>query len=422
MSGRGRGRKSQKKLEENAAITTIDANINNKIENIDENGEKQITTIVGAVTTKTRNSRKKQFPVIALVTPDGIEGSLVAEHRKPLIAHLPIVSSDVTFYDIPKYDPSPDAMKDPVPYDYTDNFFTNAQDHLAFGEFKSYDNKENISNNNKLSTMELDNNNFSNYNMANDITNNVTNCNVNGVNLSLSMIPHINGTCTGTGSAPASSTVLNSITSIGNNVKQNDSINFYRKGTLLLAYKNSSELKEIPSSTTVACFWDCHPFHGKPCVMPIRDHGDHIEVDGNYCSPECMVAHLFDMPIDIHARWERMSLINRIYSINYGTNIVPASNRNVLTLFGGLLSIEQYRALLQSHKVRVDIHYPPMISILATMDTKPIDFYDTYMNKNSLDTNKERLQKAEEQLKLRRSKPLKAFESTLDAYINLKIH
>jgi hypothetical protein len=117
-----------------------------------------------------------------------------------------------------------------------------------------------------------------------------------------------------------------------------------------------------------------------------------------------------------------MSLINRIYSINYGTNIVPASNRNVLTLFGGLLSIEQYRALLQSHKVRVDIHYPPMISILATMDTKPIDFYDTYMNKNSLDTNKERLQKAEEQLKLRRSKPLKAFESTLDAYINLKIH
>jgi hypothetical protein len=412
MSGRGRGRKSQKKLEENVAIATIDATISNIAENVDENGEKQITTIVGAVTTKTRNSRKKQFPVIALVTPDGIEGSLVAEHRKPLIAHLPIVSSDVTFYDLPKYDPSPDAMKDPVPYDYTDNIFTNAQDHLTFGEFKSYDNKENISNNNELATLELDNMNFSNYNTINNTINDTINNNVNNVTFGHS---NANGTA-------VTASTSNAITVAGNNVKQNDSINFYRKGTLLLAYKNSSELKEIPSSTTVACFWDCHPFHGKPCVMPIRDHGDHIEVDGNYCSPECMVAHLFDMPIDMHARWERMSLIHRIYSIDYGTNIVPASNRNVLTLFGGLLSIEQYRALLQSHKVRIDVHYPPMISILATMDTKPIDFYDTYMNKNSLDTNKERLQKAEEQLKLRRSKPLKAFESTLDAYINLKIH
>lgn len=410
MSGRGRGRKSQKKLEENAVIPTISAvveevNVNNTVgetvgEKVGDNGEKQITTIVGAVTTKTRNSRKKQFPVIALVTPDGIEGSLVAEHRKPLIAHLPIVSSEVTFYDLPKYDPSLDKIKEPEPYDYNDNIFTTAQDHLTFGEFKSYENKENASNENELAKMEIDSAHFSNFNTGV----------VQNVALSVIQSPSVNG----------SSNALMTTTP-GNNLKQNDSINFYKKGTLLLAYKNSSELKEIPSSTTVACFWDCHSFHGKPCVMPIRDHGDHIEVDGNYCSPECMVAHLFDMQIDMHTRWERMSLIHRIYAIEHGKNIVPASSRNVLTLFGGLLSIEQYRALLQSHKVRIDVHYPPMISILATMDTKPIDFYDTYMNKNSLETNKERLQKAEEQLKLRRSKPLKAFESTLDAYINLKI-
>lgn len=405
MSGRGRGRKSQKKLEENAQIpiiSAIDDSVNNIAgEGVDNNGERQITTIVGAVTTKTRNSRKKQFPVIALVTPDGIEGSLVAEHRKPLIAHLPIVSSEVTFYDLPKYDPSPDKIKEPEPYDYTDNIFTTVQDHLTFGEFKSFENKETISNENELSNIEMDNNVFSNYNIS--VSQNAA--------LSIVQSSSVNG----------GSTLTNAITTVGNNAKQNDSINFYKKGTLLLAYKNSSELKEIPSSSTIACFWDCHSFHGRPCVMPIRDHGDHIEVDGNYCSPECMVAHLFDMSIDMHTRWERMSLIHRIYSIEHGKNIVPAPSRNVLTLFGGLLGIEQYRALLQSHKVRIDVHYPPMISILATMDTKPIDFYDTYMNKNSLETNKERLQKAEEQLKLRRSKPLKAFESTLDAYINLKI-
>lgn len=77
--------------------------------------------------------------------------------------------------------------------------------------------------------------------------------------------------------------------------------------------------------------------------------------------------------------------------------------------------------MIYSHKVRVDIHLPPMVSILATMDTKPIDFYDASLTKNVTETVKERLQKAEEVLRLRRTKPLKAFESTLDACLNLKI-
>jgi hypothetical protein len=62
-----------------------------------------------------------------------------------------------------------------------------------------------------------------------------------------------------------------------------------------------------------------------------------------------------------------------------------------------------------------------MVSILATMDTKPIDFYDSSLTKNVLDTVNERLQKADEGLRLRRTKPLKAWESTLDACINFRI-
>jgi hypothetical protein len=62
-----------------------------------------------------------------------------------------------------------------------------------------------------------------------------------------------------------------------------------------------------------------------------------------------------------------------------------------------------------------------MVSILSTMDTKPIDFYDSSLTKNVNETVTERLQKAEEVLRLRRTKPLKAWESTLDACINLKI-
>jgi hypothetical protein len=124
---------------------------------------------------------------------------------------------------------------------------------------------------------------------------------------------------------------------------------------------------------------------------------------------------------DSHTRWEQFALLHRVYGEACHGTIYPAPTRNSLTLFGGSLSIQEYRALIHSHKVRVDIHLPPMVSILATMDTKPIDFYDASLTKNVTETVKERLQKAEEVLRLRRTKPLKAFESTLDACLNLKI-
>jgi hypothetical protein len=124
---------------------------------------------------------------------------------------------------------------------------------------------------------------------------------------------------------------------------------------------------------------------------------------------------------DSHTRWEQLALLYRVYGEACRGTIHPAPARTVLRLFGGSLSITEYRQLIHSHKVRMDVHLPPMVSILATMDTKPIDFYDSNLTKNVNETVKERLQKAEEVLRLRRTKPLKAWESTLDACLNLKI-
>jgi hypothetical protein len=156
-------------------------------------------------------------------------------------------------------------------------------------------------------------------------------------------------------------------------------------------------------------------------VLPVRDTGDHLIVMGNFCCPECAAAYLFDMRQDAHTRWEQLALLYRVYGEVCDNNIHPAPPRSILRLFGGSLSIQEYRGLIRSHSVRVDIHLPPMVSILATMDTKPIDFYDASLTKNVNETVKERLQKAEEVLRLRRTKPLKAWESTLDACLNLKI-
>ena len=292
-------------------------------------------------------SKKKKFPIVAHVTPDGIEGNLLQKEQRPLIIHLPIHSRDVICHDMPiMYDPHPPV--DTVPYDNFNPF----QDDMEQLEQPVKEQKA---------------------------------------------------------SEPVKT------------VKE-ETIDYYNlKGTLLVSYKDTSEVKEIPATSDAACLWCCHTFTHRPVVLPIRDTGEHIEVMGNFCSPECAVSYLFDIRQDSHTRWEQLSLLYRIYGEVCNGTIRPAPPRTVLKLFGGLLSIEEYRTILQSQKILIDVHLPPMVSILATMDTKPIDFYDSGLTKNVMDTVNERIQKAEEGLRLRRTKPLKAWESTLDACIQFKI-
>ena len=292
-----------------------------------------------------KRSKKKQFSVVAVVTPTSIEGSLQPEARKPLIAHLPIQSRDIMLHDAPiQYNPVPPTNVEP--YDeHIDNPFSEAVESIAPIE-------------------------------------------------------------------PPAPVVTAAATS-------NDVPDYYKKGTLLVQYQGTADIKAIPDRVDIACFWCCHSFEHKPVILPIRDQGEYIQVSGNYCSPECAMSHLFDQRQDSYARWEQLSLLNRLYGTM--NPLRPAPPKQILKLFGGPMGIEEYRLLLQSAKLRVDIHLPPMVSLLATMDTKPIDFYDVSLTKGVMETVKERLAKAEEVLKLKRTKPLKAWESTLDACINLRI-
>lgn len=357
MSGRGRGRRpAANKIIESSTISVTAA-----VEDVSDKPVK-------------KQSKKKQFPVVAVVTPDGIEGSLMPESRRPLIVHLPIQSKDVSFNDMPiMYDPLPPT--DAVPYDMmnSDNPFYEDVEHLP------------------------------------DMPNVVVSESCQASNTSVNAT-----TSQGTASLQNTQTIPN---------KASESeIDYYTlKGALLVEFKDSSEIKKIPDRVDAACFWCCHSFVNRPVVLPVRDTGEHLQVMGNFCSPECALAYLFDMRQDAHTRWEQLALLNRVYSEVCGGKIYPAPARATLKLFGGTLTIQEYRDIIRSHKVRVDIHLPPMVSILATMDTKPIDFYDSSLTKNVTETVKERLQKAEEVLRLRRTKPLKAWESTLDACINLKI-
>jgi len=303
-------------------------------------------------------SKKKQQPVVAFVTSEGIQGSFESFSKAPLIAHLDIKSADVIFYDQPfKYNPNPDdLLVEPQPYDSQnlDIFSTSAE--------------------------------------TVDIVNNST----------------------------APDTKEEAIQQ-----KQEPTISVRREygpQELLVEFAASRQTRTIPQSTDISCFWCSHPFEGRPCVIPQICEDGLWKVYGNFCCPSCCLSYLLNQTMDTHIRWERIALLNRLYASSIGGGIYPAPARETLTAFGGAFSISEYRNIIDERRIRVDINAPPMVSILASMDTKPIDFYETSI-KNTFASGgaADRFARAEEGLKLRRTKPLKDRESTLDSVLNISI-
>jgi len=305
---------------------------------------------------------KKPVKVVAVVTPDGIDGSFMPEPRRPLIAHLQVRPSDLQFHDSPlQYDPNP--PKQPEPFDAQElNLFSSGQEILSMEE-KSLPSP-------KVQEEKQD---------------------------------------------PAPSKV---------ELQPQQSIPCFTRMDLMVQFASSAQAKQLPAETSVACFWCSHSFSGMPCIIPEREVGGVYMVYGNFCSPECGVSYLLGENLDPHVRWERMALLQRIYDRNGTGRVFPAPGRECLELFGGPVSIESFRSTIRDGKVRVDTHMPPMVSILGSIDTKPIDFFDTTLKGAGVMgvlPSSDSIHRAEEGLRLKRTKPLKDRDSTLDTVMNIQI-
>jgi len=283
--------------------------------------------------------------IVAQVTPDGIKGSLVpiAEQR-PLIAHLPIHSSDI---DNDLFAPTPNPTTDttglPKAYDYAETFATFGQDQPV--PLKLTGSVDTIEKHEHVSRPQLP---------------------------------------------------------------------LHYSERLMVRFQDANREQRLPESTDVACFWDCHPFRGKPCVIPTVIEEGIWRVYGNFCCPECAAAFLFNERIDLHVQWERFALLNRLYATtDEAVRLAPA--RAVLRLFGGALDISDFRSIVSDKRLRVDVMMPPMISIIQVMDTKPIDFYDASMKNTFIPWEMDRMNRPGAQgLRLRRTKPVAEKEATLE--------
>jgi len=302
--------------------------------------------VVEETTPSAKKRSKKPINIVAVVTPNGIEGSFSVEPRRPLIAHLHAHSNKIEFG-------TSQTNVEPEPYNLaTDDMFSGNNHEML--EPKVVEVKEEA-------------------------------------------LPVVN--------------------------EDADAKPFqcHMRVDLMSPFKETIRAKVLPSKTDISCFWCSHTFDTPPCIIPEREVAGVYQVYGNFCMPECGLAYLLHESIDPHARWERIALLHRIYDRLGSYRIFPSPPRESLKIFGGPLSIESFRATVKQGKVRVDMHMPPMVSILGSIDTKPIDFFNSSIKNTLLGTLQiDKTTKAEEGLRLKRAKPLKDRESTLDSVMNIR--
>ena len=319
--------------------------------------EATITTFLPPAKEKKPRASKKTPPVVAIVTPSGITGSFLSEQR-PLIAHIPVTTASLNFdaSNLLKYDPVvPDV---PHPYD-------NGKEAMSY---------------------------------------------LDGV---------IEGAgVTGDAAGNQVSKAKDTVTAPETKCK----LPSHYSEKLMVLFQDSNRYQRLPEKTETACFWCCHSFQSPPFAIPSHILDETWYMYGNFCSPECSTAYLFKERIDNHAQWERYALLNSIYAddaeVPAGSprGIRPAPPREVLRLFGGSMDISEFRAVVHEKRLRIDVLTPPIVSIIQTMDTKPIDFYDQNLKNVFIRNDIQHKYNAPgaQGLRLRRVKPVKSRESTVE--------
>ena len=204
-------------------------------------------------------------------------------------------------------------------------------------------------------------------------------------------------------------------------IKMNNSGSSQSTKNTMVQFKEANNRNKWPESTSIYCWWCCSPFNNTPCALPIRKKNDEYQVIGCFCSPECAAAWNFDN-YDNEERWEKYSLLNMIYKKvfeNQKISIKPAAPRQSLKIFGGTLTIEEFRKNNCNYNKNFKIVMPPMISVIPQIEESMNNsFYN--QNKSFIPIDKERIEKANKDLKLKRSKPLSDKRNTLENCMKLK--
>ena len=126
-----------------------------------------------------------------------------------------------------------------------------------------------------------------------------------------------------------------------------------------------------PSKTDMACMHCCHQFETVPLPIPRKHDSTRAlyHVYGNFCSVNCAKAYIIEHEPSISTT--RMLYLNHLVRNVYGihTTVKPAPPKIRLQMFGGDLSIAQFRN--DFHQIYSQAQQPPFVSSLLLFADTP---------------------------------------------------
>jgi hypothetical protein len=138
---------------------------------------------------------------------------------------------------------------------------------------------------------------------------------------------------------------------------------------ILIPFKNSNKMGIWPDRVNIYCWHCCHPFKNKPTSIPMYIKNKTFYVFGAFCSYNCAAA--YNLNSNDYNKNIRYELLNYMYKLLYNNNsvdIIPAPQKEILQIFGGNVTIDQFRKNFISNEKEFKILKPPLISIIPQVE------------------------------------------------------
>jgi hypothetical protein len=147
-----------------------------------------------------------------------------------------------------------------------------------------------------------------------------------------------------------------------------------------IIWRSSEKKGAVLSGGNAACHWCCHGFDKKQVGVPMVYRRGKFWVHGNYCSYACAAAAiLYDRSKWNYQPTESYSLLHLLYRKVHGQNVPttfflrPAPSRETLQLFGGPLTIDEFRGASYKEERQMECFTPPFVSLVSTVEEITIE-------------------------------------------------
>lgn len=190
--------------------------------------------------------------------------------------------------------------------------------------------------------------------------------------------------------------------------------------------------KDWLHNTDVCCWWCCHKFDTVPIGMPLsyNENVKKFRVKGVFCSFSCMMAYKCDKPKIMNDYLIKLLYKKITGELSLSNTILVAPPRESLKIFGGKLTIDEFRNMSNEKKVLKMIEYPMFVSrdYIEEIDIKNVksanaklfnDIIDKSANIQNHNLDEKRIEDAKSRLQSQIDKTTITIGNTIDKFIKI---